>query len=70
MPFGISEEQLATYGLTFGLAAFIAYMLFIIYQLARESKAGKLGTAIMFLVLSLGMVGFVAKEIFIWLMKP
>jgi hypothetical protein len=59
--FGITEEQFAQFGLTFGLGAFILYMLFIIWNLARESQAGRLGTFILFLVLAFGMLGFVAK---------
>ena len=39
----------------------ILYMLFIIGNLARQSKAGKYGTVWMFLALGLGFVGFVAK---------
>jgi hypothetical protein len=58
---GYSEAQVAQFGLTFGVGAFIAYMLFIIYNLARESKAGRMGTFVLFLVLAFGMVGFVAK---------
>ena len=42
--FGFSEEQIAAFGLTFGVGAFMLYMLFIIGQLAWESKAGKFGT--------------------------
>jgi len=61
--FGISEAEFAQFGLTFGLGAFMLYMLFIIYNLARESKAGKLGTFVLFLVLAFGMIGFVAKGI-------
>lgn len=61
--FGYTEGQIAGFGLTFGVAAFILYMLFIVFNLARESKAGKFGTFILFLVLSFGMLGFVAKEI-------
>jgi hypothetical protein len=34
------------------------YMVFIIFQLARESKAGKFGTFVLFLALGLGLVGF------------
>ncbi len=63
MPFGITEAQFAQFGLTFGLGAFMLYMLFIIYNLARESKAGRLGTFVLFLVLAFGMIGFVAKGI-------
>jgi hypothetical protein len=38
-------------------------MLFIIWDLAKQSKAGKLGTFILFFVLAFGMIGFVAKTI-------
>ena len=65
----MTEEQFAEFGLTFGVTAFILYMLFIIYQLARESKAGKFGTFVLFLVLSFGMVGFIAKQVLIWMME-
>ena len=61
--FGISEEQLAQFGMTFGIGAFMLYMLFIIGELALKSKAGKFGTFILFFVLSFGMLGFVAKII-------
>ena len=66
---GITEEQIATFGLTFGLGAFMLYMLFIIAQLAWESKAGKFGTFVLFLGLAFGMVGFVAKYIIQWYME-
>jgi len=59
--FGYSEEQIAQFGLTFGVTAFMLYMVFIILQLARESKAGKFGTFILLLGLGFGLVGFAAK---------
>ena len=65
----MTEEQFAEFGLTFGVTAFILYMLFIIYQLARESKAGKFGTFVLFLVLAFGMVGFIAKQVIIFFME-
>ena len=46
------------------------YMLFIIWRLARESNAGKFGTFILFLVLSFGMLGFVAKQVLVWFLAP
>ncbi|MFH1873016.1 MAG: DUF2788 domain-containing protein [Pseudomonadota bacterium] len=61
--FGISEEQLTEFGMTFGISAFMLYMLFIIGELAWKSKAGKLGTFILFFVLAFGMLGFIAKMI-------
>ena len=66
--FGLSEGQIAQFGLTFGVGAFILYMLFIVLNLALESKAGKFGTFIIFLVLSLGMMGFLAKNIIQWVL--
>ena len=59
--FGFDEEQIAWFGMTFGLAAFMLYMLFIIWRLARESKAGRFGTFVLFLALGFGLVGFAAK---------
>ncbi len=64
--FGFSEEQIAGFGLTFGVAGFMLYMLFIIGQLAWESKAGRFGAFVLFLGLGFGMVGFVAKFILQW----
>ena len=64
--FGLTEEQIAGFGLSIGLGAFILYMLFIIGQLAWESKAGKFGTFVLFLGLAFGMVGFAAKYIIQW----
>ncbi|MDE2371153.1 MAG: DUF2788 domain-containing protein [Burkholderiales bacterium] len=61
--FGLTEEQIANFGLTFGVGAFMLYMVFIIFQLARESKAGRFGTFVLFLALGFGLVGFVAKGI-------
>jgi hypothetical protein len=61
--FGFTEEQVANWGMTFGLSAFMLYMLFIIGELAYRSKAGKVGTFALFFVLAFGMLGFVAKNI-------
>ena len=66
--FGYTEAQIAQFGLTFGVGAFILYMLFIVFNLAMESKAGKFGTFILFLVLSFGMLGFLAKNLIQWLL--
>ncbi len=61
--FGWTEEQVSGFGMTFGVGAFMLYMLFIIGELAWKSKAGKVGTVVLFFVLSFGMLGFVAKAI-------
>ena len=66
--FGYTEAQIASFGMTFGIGAFMLYMLFIIGQLAWESKAGKFGAFVIFLGLGFGMVGFVAKYLIQWIM--
>lgn len=58
---GYSEEQIAQFGLTFGVGAFMLYMAFIIFRLARDSKAGRFGTFVLFTALGFGLVGYVAK---------
>ena len=66
-PFGLTEAQVAEFGLTWGVGAFIAFMLFIIWKLARDSKAGRFGTFILFFVLAFGILGFIAKQVTQWL---
>ena len=67
--FGFTEEQIASFGLTFGVGAFMLYMVFIVAQLAWESKAGKFGAFVIFLGLAFGMVGFVAKYLIQWILE-
>ncbi len=61
--FGFTEAQIAAFGMTFGIGGFMMYMLFIVWNLAKESKAGRTGTIVLFFVLGFGMLGFVAKTI-------
>lgn len=67
--FGYTEAEIASFGLSFGVGAFMLYMLFIIGHLAWESKAGRFGTFVLFLALAFGMVGFVAKFIIQWMIE-
>ena len=66
--FGLTEAQIAEFGMTFGLAGFMLFMLFIIWDLAKQSRAGRLGTFVLFFVLAFGMLGFIAKQIIAWLL--
>lgn len=66
--FGLTEQQISQFGLTWGLGLFIAFMLFIIWDLAKQSKAGRLGTFVLFFVLAFGMLGFIAKSVIKWLL--
>lgn len=60
---GYTEAQIADFGATWGIGAFILFMLFIIGEIAWRSKAGKTGTFVLFFVLAFGMLGFAIKNI-------
>ena len=66
--FQLTEEQISRFGLTWGLGVLIGLMLFIIWDLARKSKAGRLGTFVLFFVLAFGVLGFIAKSLIKWLL--
>lgn len=57
----MTEKEFSEISLAVGLTFGISYMLFIVYKLAEESKAGKYGMMILFIGLGLGIFGFVAK---------
>jgi len=61
--FGLTEREVAGFGMTFLLGGFMLFMLFIVGELAWKSKAGKVGTFVLFFVLAFGMLGFAAKAI-------
>lgn len=66
--FGLTEAQIADFGLTYGIGGFILLMLYIIWDLAKASKAGRFGTFVLFFVLAFGILGFAAKGIIQWLL--
>jgi hypothetical protein len=66
---GFTEAEIASFFLTYGVGAFMLYMLFIIGQLAWQSKAGRFGAFVIFLGLGFGMLGFVAKGIIQWVLE-
>jgi hypothetical protein len=47
------------------IAALVGFMAFIVWDLAKKSKAGKFGTFILFFALGLGVLGFVIKSLVI-----
>lgn len=67
--FELSEQRISELGMTWGLTFFIGFMLFIIWDLARKSKAGRFGTFVLFFVLAFGMLGFIVKNIIQWLLN-
>jgi hypothetical protein len=59
--FGLTVAEFEEISLKVCFTGLIVYMLFIIGNLAKQSKAGRYGTVWMFVALGLGFVGFVAK---------
>ncbi|UCH53567.1 MAG: DUF2788 domain-containing protein [Pseudomonadota bacterium] len=66
----MSLEEFETWAVLIGITGLIGYMLFIIYRLAVDSKAGRFGLFVLLLALGLGFVGLIAKAILVeWLEK-
>ncbi|HHJ36034.1 MAG TPA: DUF2788 domain-containing protein [Gammaproteobacteria bacterium] len=59
----MTEKEFTEISLTLGLTFGISYMLFIVYKLAEESRAGRYGTMVLFVGLGLGIFGFAAKYV-------
>jgi hypothetical protein len=47
------------------VSGLILFMGFIVWDLAKKSKAGRFGTMILFLALGLGVLGFIIKTVVI-----
>ncbi|WP_237064940.1 DUF2788 domain-containing protein [Microbulbifer guangxiensis] len=61
-------EQFEEYSLWLGVGGLILFMVFIVWNLAKESEAGRFGTFILFLALGLGLLGFVIKTVLVEVM--
>ena len=57
----MTEKEFVDIAMPVGLTFTIGYMVFIMYKLGKDSKAGKFGMAIIFLALGLGIFGFILK---------
>lgn len=55
--------QFEDISLTLGIGGLVLYMVYIMYRLAKESKAGRFGTFVIFFALGLGIFGFAAKSL-------
>ncbi|MEP5763528.1 MAG: DUF2788 domain-containing protein [Halieaceae bacterium] len=55
--------------MTIGVGGLIAFMMFIIWDLAKKHNAGKFGTIILFVGLALGILGFVLKFVISYLLE-
>ena len=63
------DEWLTEYGVTLGVGALILFMVFIVWDLAKRSNAGKFGTFILYIALAMGILGFLIKVIITYLME-
>jgi len=63
------DEWLTEYGVTLGVGGLILFMVFIVWDLARRSNAGRFGTLILYLALAMGIVGFLIKVVITYLME-
>ncbi|MDO6512784.1 MULTISPECIES: DUF2788 domain-containing protein [Neptuniibacter] len=61
--------EIENIALNIGLVVFAGFIFFIIYDLAKKSKAGKFGTIILFFALGLGLAAFLVKTIIVELME-
>jgi hypothetical protein len=59
----MSIETFENLSLTLGIGGLVLYMIYVMYRLARDSNAGRFGTAMIFMSLGLGIVGFAAKSL-------
>ena len=59
----MTEEQFSAWALPVLLVGLVLFLFFIIWDLGKKSRVDRLGMALIFLVLGLGVAGFVFKEI-------
>ncbi len=65
----LTDELITKLGMSIGVPIILAFLFFIIWDLAKESKAGRFGTLMMFLVLGGGFISYIIKEVIIWCMS-
>ena len=63
------DNWLSEWGVTLGVAILMAFMVFIVWDLARNNKAGRYGTFILFIALAMGLLGFIIKGAIQYLME-
>ena len=59
----MTTAQFESISLVVGIGGLMALMLYIVYDLAKQSHAGRRGTVALFLVLGLGIFSFLAKSV-------
>ena len=63
------DAWLTEYGVTLGVGALILFMIFIVWDLAKRSNAGRFGTFILYIALALGIFGFLIKVVITYMLE-
>ncbi|MFN3581254.1 MAG: DUF2788 domain-containing protein [Pseudomonas sp.] len=58
-------QQFEAIAMPLMIFALVVFMGFIVWDLAKQSKAGRYGTMVLFFALGLGVVGFIIKAVII-----
>lgn len=61
----MSIEEFESIALILGIGGLILFMCFIMWDLAKQSKAGRFGTFILFIALGVGLLGFIIKTVLV-----
>jgi len=61
----VDIETFESWSLILGVGGLIAFMMFIMWDLAKKSNAGKFGSIILFTALGLGLLGFIIKTVLV-----
>jgi hypothetical protein len=65
----MNEAMFSQIAMIVFLSGLIGWMGFIVWDLAKKSKAGKFGTLALFTVLGAGVVGFIVKTVLVEIMQ-
>jgi hypothetical protein len=61
----VDYQQFEAIAMPLMIFVLVGFMGYIVWDLAKKSKAGRYGTMVLFLALGLGVIGFVIKVIII-----
>lgn len=65
----MNEAAFSQIAMAVFLTGLIGFMGFIVWDLAKKSKAGRFGTIALFIVLGAGVFGFVIKTVLVEIMQ-
>jgi hypothetical protein len=63
------DTWMTEWGVTVGVGGLMAFMVFIVWDLARKHDAGRYGTLVLYIALAMGILGFTIKGVIQYLME-